>query len=523
MAATKTVPQLPSSGNSDETTITPRALTSIAVPRCGVVTLSGYGIKVSVNQGHLTFEDGIGAARRRVRCPRVGHGLRRLVVIGADGMISLSSLRWLADQDAAFVMLDRDGSVLATTGPVRPSDARLRRAQALAAQTGVDVTIARELISQKLAGQERVARDKLHNSVAAQTIADCRLDLAEAQTVEAIRGLEAQGAAAYWAAWRDVKVTFPSKDLTRVPEHWRNFGTRKSLLTGSPRLATNPANAILNYLYAVIESEARLAAAALGLDPGLGFIHVDTPARDSLACDLMEPVRPQVDAYLLDWLTQQPLRREWFFEQRDGNCRLMGPFAVRLSETAPVWARAVAPLAEWVARKLWSGRQNQTRSGPPPTRLTQAHRREVKGGSTTLTPIVSASQRENICRGCGKPIAQDSSNCPECYMPTAAQQLRKAAHAGRVAAHTPSAEARRGETQRRQATTRRAWQSSEPPPSLTEDVYVTRIQPLLARATTSAIRFALGVSRGYAADIRRGKRRPHPRHWQALARLVGIS
>jgi hypothetical protein len=43
---------------------------------------------------------------------------------------------------------------------------------------------------------------------------------------------------------------------------------------------------MLNYLYAVLESESRLAAAALGLDPGLGVLHVDTPARDSLACDL---------------------------------------------------------------------------------------------------------------------------------------------------------------------------------------------------------------------------------------------
>ena len=79
-------------------------------------------------------------------------------------------------------------------------------------------------------------------------------------------------------------------------------------------------------------------------------MHADTDARDSLACDLMEPIRPQVDAYVLDWLTREPIRREWFFEQRDGNCRLMAPFAVRLAETAPTWGRAVAPIAEWVAQ-----------------------------------------------------------------------------------------------------------------------------------------------------------------------------
>jgi hypothetical protein len=37
-------------------------------------------------------------------------------------MISLSALRWIADQNASFVMLERDGRVLTTTGPVRASD-----------------------------------------------------------------------------------------------------------------------------------------------------------------------------------------------------------------------------------------------------------------------------------------------------------------------------------------------------------------------------------------------------------------
>src|SRR3989442_7024390 len=152
MAATQTLLHLPESVH----------------PRHGVVTLVGYGIQVRVDRGHLLLEDGIGPDRRGARLPRVGHGLRRLVVIGADGMVSLAALRWLADQDAAFVMLDRDGSVLATTGPVRPSDARLRRVQALAHESGAALRIARELIGQKLAGQEQLARDSLRDSVAAR-------------------------------------------------------------------------------------------------------------------------------------------------------------------------------------------------------------------------------------------------------------------------------------------------------------------------------------------------------------------
>src|ERR1700676_4559571 len=131
------------------------------LPKRGVVTLFGYGIHVCVDRGHLRFQDGIGADRREGRLPRVRHGLRRLVVVGSDGMFSLAALRWLADQDAAFVMLDSVGKVLATTGPVRTSDARLRRSQALAESTGASLQLTRELITQKLSGQERVAREQL--------------------------------------------------------------------------------------------------------------------------------------------------------------------------------------------------------------------------------------------------------------------------------------------------------------------------------------------------------------------------
>ena len=74
---------------------------------------------------------------------------------------------------------------------------------------------------------------------------------------------------------------------------------------------------MLNYLYAVLASESRLSVAALGLYPGLGVMHMDAPSRDSFAFDVIEPGRPMVDAYLLNWVGRETLKREWFFEQRD--------------------------------------------------------------------------------------------------------------------------------------------------------------------------------------------------------------
>jgi len=509
MAATQTVPQ-----DFQYCNFTP------IVPQHGVVTLFGYGIQVHVDRGHLKIQDGIGTARREARLPRIGHGLRRLVVIGSDGMVSLAALRWLADQDASFVMLDRDGSVLATTGPVRPSDARLRRAQALAHQSGIALQIAKDLLDKKLTAQEQLVREKLQNSGAADRIAEMRRGLPICQSIDALRPLEALAAKGYWAAWRNVQVDFPTRDLPRAPDHWRTFGTRESPLTASPRLAVNPPNAMLNYLYALLESEARLAVAALGLDPGLGVMHFDSPSRDSLASDLMEPIRPRVDAYVLDWITRGPLRREWFFEQRDGNCRLMSSFAIQLSESAPTWGRAVAPLAEQISRIFSSSIPKRSKRIFPSTRLTQNSRREGRGISANLS-IEVPPRPASVCRNCGA-STRGAQYCRACSPMTLRENLINAAKLGRIATHTPKAEARRAATMRRQEAAKRAWKPSDLPEWLTEKVYREQIQPKLATFTVSAITSALGISKPYATDIRAGKRVPHPRHWLALAQLVGM-
>src|SRR5262249_13765775 len=110
MAATQTVPQHLQHCNFTE-----------IKPRRGVVTLFGFGASVRVDRGHLILEDGLGARRRLGRFARVRHGIKRVVAIGSDGFVSLAALRWLADQNAAFVMLERNGKVLATTGPISPS------------------------------------------------------------------------------------------------------------------------------------------------------------------------------------------------------------------------------------------------------------------------------------------------------------------------------------------------------------------------------------------------------------------
>ncbi len=513
MTATRTLQHVPVPANSGTACETLR-------PRRGVITLSGYGISARVEKGHLLLQQARAGVRQQARLPRVGHGLRRLVVIGSDGFVSLAALRWLADQKASFVMLDRNGTVLVATGPVGPRDARLRRAQALAQASGIAVPITRDLITQKLAGQEHNVRRVFNDAAALNVIVTARERLASAATIADMRVLEAQAALAYWGCWHKLPVMFPKADLPRVPHHWRSFGARISPLTGSPRLSVNPPNAMANFLYTVLESQARLAITALGLDPGLGVVHMDTNVRDSLACDVMEPVRPLVDAYVLNWLVHQPLRREWFFEERNGNCRLMAGFAERLAQTASTWAQAVAPIAERVAKQLWTTVRTSKRVPGPATRLTQRHRREAKG--QPLKPLAPPRTPPRLCRTCGTAMPVGDTHCAACWAKSGSERMLPIAAKGRMLAQTPTAQARRAATRRRQMAAERAWKPSEQPAWLTEQVYVEQIQPRLAKFSASKVASTLGVSAPYAVQIRAARCRPHPRHWVALAQLAGI-
>ena len=323
-------------------------------PRNGVLGLSGYGIRVAVERGHLYIEDGIGTERRKARFSRATSGIKRVVVLGHSGTVSFEALRWLNDIGAAFVQIDADGGLVSAAGPFGLDDARLRRAQAMALSNGVGLQIARDLIERKLKGQMDVLgwfKDAASKLVAVK-LAWAKLD--RTGSIEDLRLVEGEAARAYWGAWERLPVRFAKREAERVPEHWLMFGTRSSPLSRpSPRRAANPANALLNYVYAIVEAETRIASIAVGLDPAIGIMHADLRARDSLACDLMEAIRPQADEFVLDLIRNREFRKTDFFETREGICRVLPPLNQELALSALKWRKAISPVAEEVAQTLF--------------------------------------------------------------------------------------------------------------------------------------------------------------------------
>jgi CRISPR-associated protein Cas1 len=267
--------------------------------RAGVLVVDGHGIALRVvSRGKLRIEDGIGRQRRELVLDRAGSGLERLV-IGHAGFVTLDALAWLRAIGAALVQIGREGEVLAHSAPFGYDGHPIRRAQALAGTNGLDLAIARDLIAGKLDGQRRIL---VRLRADLREFDKLRASLDAADSIERVRVVEANAAALYFAAWHGVRIRYRERDLARIPARWLRCDSRASVLTGAPRAATSPLNAMRNYTLACVESEARLALLAHGLDPTLGVLHADQRNRDSLALDAMEPVRAEVDAFLLDLL-----------------------------------------------------------------------------------------------------------------------------------------------------------------------------------------------------------------------------
>jgi CRISPR-associated endonuclease Cas1 len=482
-------------------------------------------LRIYVRSGQLQISDGQFADRRTRRLHRVTSGLERLVVIGHTGYVTFDALRWIADIGAAFVQINSDGRLLTTSIANGPDLAALRRAQALAAGSGAGVELARAVLAQKVAGQRAVLDELPHTHNAGETVDAALWQIGEADTLQSLLLAESQAAEAYWGAWASLPIPFPARDRAKLPSHWQTFGQRASLLSKGPRHATNPAGAILNYLYALLEAETTLACHAIGLDPGLGIFHVDQRDRDSLALDLMEAVRPLVDSYVLALLTQRTLNPSDFAETRRGICRLKPRLASELTETITAWRHHIAPIVEQTAHTLADSSPARLPLLTPLTRANQrsawderAPNRRVHQLSGTGLALPAS------CRACGSPLPNRRRRyCDDCRR----EQLAKQASAGRANAAAVLARLRaeqrdprhggraaqiRGTKNAAHQRANHAWTGGFPDPA----VFATDILPGLRQRSVPDLAAATGLSEHYCSLIRLGKRVPHPRHWGVL-------
>lgn len=117
----------------------------------------------------------------------------------------------------------------------------------------------------------------------------------------------------------------------------------------------DPVNALLSLGYTLLHAEALHATHVAGLDPYLGGLHTPAWGRPSLACDLMEPLRPRIDELAYELLRTRTLQKS-HFSHSEGAC-LLGKagrqqFYAAYEQLAPRLRRRVQGLTRALARRF---------------------------------------------------------------------------------------------------------------------------------------------------------------------------
>lgn len=320
------------------------------------LVLCGHGVSLNVDRGALLIKDGLTHYPQERRVYRFHRGELdlppRIVVLDGSGSISFDVLSWLSEQRIPLVRIDWRGEIVSVVGGTGYAPTPERVAWQI--QTRNDPlarsAFASSLIAEKLRRCVRTLVDIAPSSKARDVaIARCeanafQLERQSGLPIEEIRMAEAQAASAYFAAWRGVPLKWRSLWKHPVPETWKTIGARGSSKGGrfvANRNARHPVNALLNYAYGALRSQVHIQAAAEGFDPYRGIMHHDRSDTQAFVYDLIEPLRPAVDAAVFKLVQTSSLTGADFVLRGDGVCRV-----------SPQLARVATNLAHSCALEL---------------------------------------------------------------------------------------------------------------------------------------------------------------------------
>jgi CRISPR-associated protein Cas1 len=242
------------------------------------------------------------------------HNLESVLIFGPSSM-SPPAMQLCWENGVGVAFLTEHGRFLARVEGVPQGSVLLRRAQHQATD---DPARRLALVQSFIAGKIQNSRWFINRSAreatddterasllsAAELLAYALRELPKTLSDDIARGTEGRAAAMYFEVF---------------PLHLKPAVRAKLTFDGRERRPPRDAvNCLLSFLYALLRHDCVAALAAVGLDPFVGFLHVDRPGRESLALDLMEEFRPLADRVAVTLLNRSELKSGHFTEREGG-------------------------------------------------------------------------------------------------------------------------------------------------------------------------------------------------------------
>jgi len=250
--------------------------------------------------------------RVSVRLPL--HNLESIVCFNYPG-ISPALMGACAERQIGLSFLKPNGRFLArVTGGVHVNILLRRRQHEISLQEGASVSIAKSILLGKIANSRKVIERAIRDhaplvdvstlKAASQFLKASLVEVQAAESLATLRGIEGCAAKQYFGIF-DQLILQQKEDF-----HFSDRNRRPPL---------DNMNALLSFLYTLLTHDVIAALEAIGLDPQMGFLHVDRPGRPSLALDLVEELRaPFVDRLALSLVNLRQIKGSGFTKKESG-------------------------------------------------------------------------------------------------------------------------------------------------------------------------------------------------------------
>jgi len=264
----------------------------------------------TIRRDHLTLKV---VVEKQTKLTIPIHQLDGLAAFGGVH-VTPSAMALCAEHGVAVSFLTESGRLVARVDAPGSGNVLLRREQFRAADDEAKRTaLAKAFVAGKVHNARnlilRSAResgdqaDQRELGTAADRLARSLPNVGTAADADSVRGYEGDAARVYFDIFKHL-VRQNRADFTP------NGRTRRPPL--------DRMNALLSFLYGLLRHDCAAALQAAGLDPSVGFLHVDRPGRPGLALDLMEEFRPLIaDRVALSLVNRQQVSADGFVI-RDG-------------------------------------------------------------------------------------------------------------------------------------------------------------------------------------------------------------
>ena len=290
--------------------------------------ITGFGTSINVDKRKLIITNKL----KNTKLEFFPHKINRdgIIIDGHTGNITFEAMRWLSKHNINLTLLNWNGQLLSNVMPEQPKSGKLRIKQYQKYLDSDDrFEIALKIVQTKVEHSLNLLEElsRFYESVDIIKIRKS-IEKEDLFLLEIMKNSEKQDIS------KSIKqlMTYEGRiagiyhdNMTVIfnalyPEF--NFTGRKNKSNSRNYNASDEINALLNYGYAILESEIRKGINGIGLDYSIGFLHEINQSRTPLVYDVQELFRWLIDISVIQLLEEKKIKKSDFIITENYHTRL---------------------------------------------------------------------------------------------------------------------------------------------------------------------------------------------------------